>query len=415
MIQYIFSSLFFFFLVLFAYIKIRYPFWNTQPVFHTYDYWRYFYSVPYIIYKYRPVKTKYCDFHQVETVPYSECSQHMKQSLVNLLQCYYIPSEKILHTITEKEVDTILTGTNEPCYLSLFHEKVVQSSEGKEPQIIVNPDPTGCITSRPYKLFYRPTLTEQVYTSELLYFIDYLCVKRERDVKKLNRVLLQTHEYNQRTNNADVLLSLIKKEIDLFEGVIPVVEYNTLTYYIPVLHPIALPSDCELIKIEATNLHILTDYLYNMTHNTYDTDITMFDICIMQDTSYYLSQIKSGILHVYCLRHKEHVYGFYFYKNTYTEYEDIEGNVLMFSTSIKNISDNHVYYSGFINSMCKIMKEKQNKYKMLMIENIGHSNHIVSLWELYNKPIFDNNTAYYLYNFIYPCSPLLPERTLIIT
>ena len=239
-----------------------------------------------------------------------------------------------------------------------------------------------------------------------------MCKARKRDVKKLNRVLLQTHEYNQRTNNADVLLSLIKKEIDLFEGVIPVVEYNTLTYYIPVLHPIALPSDCELIKIESTNLHILTDYLYNMTHNTYDTDITMFDICIMQDTSYYLSQIKSGILHVYCLRHKEHVYGFYFYKNTYTEYEDIEGNVLMFSTSIKNISDNHVYYSGFINSMCKIMKEKQNKYKMLMIENIGHSNHIVSLWELYNKPIFDNKTAYYLYNFIYPCFSSITRKNI---
>ena len=87
----------------------------------------------------------------------------------------------------------------------------------------------------------------------------------------------------------------------------------------------------------------------------------------------------------------------------------------MFSTSIKNISDNNVYYSGFINSMCKILKEKQNKYKMLMIENIGHSNHIVSLWDLYNKPTFDNKTAYYLYNFIYPCSPLLPEKTLIIT
>mgnify|MGYP001418088894 CR=1 FL=1 len=31
------------------------------------------------------------------------------------------------------------------------------------------------------------------------------------------------------------------------------------------------------------------------------------------------------------------------------------------------------------------------------------------------QKFFDNKTAYYLYNFIYPCSPLLPERTLIIT
>jgi len=415
MIQYIFSSLFFFFLVLFAYIKIRYPFWNNQPVFHTYDYWRYFYSVPYIIYKYRPVKTKYCDFHQIETVPYSECSQHTKQNLVNLLQCYYIPSEKILHTITEKEIDTILTGTNDPCYVSVFQEKIIQNKGEHETSIIVSQEPTGCVTSRPYKLFYRPTLTEKVYTSDLLYFIDYLCVKREQDAKKFNRMLLQTHEYNQRIKNSDVLVSLIKKEIDLFEGVIPVVKYNTSTYYLPVLHPISLPPDCELIKIESMNIHILTDYLYNMTHNNYDNVENMFDMCVLQDTAYYLSQINAGIQHIYCLRHKEHVYGIYFFKNTYTEYEDIEGKVLMFSMSIKNISDNNVYYSGFINSMCKIINEKQNQYKMLMIENISHNNHITSLWELYNKPIFVNKTAYYLYNFIYPCSPLLPEKTLIIT
>jgi len=415
MIQYIFSSLFFFFLVLFAYIKIRYPFWNNQPVFHTYDYWRYFYSVPYIIYKYRPVKTKYCDFHQIETVPYSECSQHTKQNLVNLLQCYYIPSEKILHTITETEIDTILTGTNAPCYVSVFQEKIIQNKGEHETSIIVSQEPTGCVTSRPYKLFYRPTLTEKVYTSDLLYFIDYLCVKREQDAKKFNRMLLQTHEYNQRIKNSDVLVSLIKKEIDLFEGVIPVVKYNTSTYYLPVLHPISLPPDCELIKIESTNIHILTDYLYNMTHNNYDNVENMFDMCVLQDTAYYLSQINAGIQHIYCLRHKERVYGIYFFKNTYTEYEDIEGKVLMFSMSIKNISDNNVYYSGFINSMCKIINEKQNQYKMLMIENISHNNHITSLWELYNKPIFVNKTAYYLYNFIYPCSPLLPEKTLIIT
>ena len=152
-----------------------------------------------------------------------------------------------------------------------------------------------------------------------------------------------------------------------------------------------------------------------MTHNNYENTENMFDICIMQDTSYYLSQIKAGIIHIFCLRQKEHVYGLYFFKNTYTEYEDIEGKVLMFSASIKNMNDNNVYYSGFINSMYKVLKEKQNKYKMLMIENIGHNNHIIPLWETYNRPIFENKTAYYLYNFIYPCSPLLPERTLIIT
>ena len=413
MIQYIFSSLFFFFLVIFAYIKIRYPFWNNQPVFHTYDYWRYFYSIPYIIYKYRPVKTKYCDFHQVETINFNECSQSIKTKLINLLQCYYIPSEKILHIITENEIETLLTGTSEPCYVSLFFEKVVQNMGEHGTQIISNPEPSGCITSRPYKMFYRPTLTESVYTHELTYFMDYLCIRRERDIKKLNRVLLQTHEYNQRRNNPNILISLIKKEIDLFEGVVPLVKYNSIVYYIPIIKQSKLPTGCLIIKIDHSNISILTDFLYNLTHNTYENSNNMFDLCILQDTAYYLSQIKTGMLHVYCLQCKSHTYGVYVFKNTYTEYEDIEGNMLMFSSSIKNISDNNVFYSGFLNSIYQILKENK-RYKMIMVENIGHNSYILPLWNIYNTPVFNNNTAYYIYNFIYPSSPLIPEKSLLI-
>lgn len=412
MIQYIFSSLFFFVLVLFAYIKIKYPFWNNQPVFHTYDYWRFFYSIPFIVYKYRPVKTKYCDFHQIETTNYIDSPQSIKNKIVNLLQCYYIPSEKILHMITCDDLDTIFTGINEPSYISLFYDKIIQNNEGQAPNILVNTEPSGCITSRAYKMFYRPTLSETSYMMNSIYFIDYLCVSRERDRKKLNRMLLQTHEYNQRINNPNILISLLKKEVELFEGIIPLVKFNTTTYNIPNVLFYKLPSGFQVIQIESSNVNVITDYLYNLTHNNYNNNEHIFDICIIQDTSYYLSQVKSGNMYIYCLQHREHIYGVYFFKNTHTEYEDIDGKVLLFSTSIKNVNNNEVFYIGFLRSMYHLLK-KNKQYKLLMIENIGHSSDILAYWDLYNKPIFNNATAYYLYNFIYPSSPLLSNRSLI--
>ena len=412
MIQYIFSSLFFVMLVLFAYIKIKYPFWNNQPVFHTYDYWRFFYSIPFIIYKYRPVKTKYCDFHQIETTNYVDSSQINKNKMVDLLQCYYIPSEKILHTITCDDLDIIFTGINEPSYISLFYDKIIQNNADQQPNILINPEPSGCIASRAYKMFYRPTLVESSYTMNLIYFIDYLCVSRGRDIKKLNRMLLQTHEYNQRINNPNILISLLKKEVELFEGIIPLVKYNTSTYDIPNILFYKLPPGFQVIQIESSNIAIITDYLYNLIHGNHSNNHCMFDLCIIQDISYYLAQIKSGNMYIYCLQHREQIYGVYFFKNTHTEYEDIEGKVLMFSTSIKNINNNEVFYTGFLRSMYHLLKTNK-QYKLLMIENIGHNSDILSYWDLYNKHIFNHMTAYYLYNFIYPCSPLLSNRTLI--
>jgi hypothetical protein len=312
------------------------------------------------------------------------------------------------------ELDTIFTGINESSFISLFHDKIIQNKGEQALDVLINPEPSGCITSRVYKMFYRPTLSETTYTYNLIYFIEYLCVSRERDGKKLNRLLLQTHEYNQRINNPNVLVSLLKKEIDLFEGVIPLVKYNTYTYYIPSIQQHKLPPEFLVVPIESSNIHILTDYLYNLTHISYNNTDSLFDICILQDTSYYLSQIKAGLIYIYCLRRRSHIYGIYFFKNTYTEYEDIEGNMLMFSTSIKNITNNDMFYMGFINSMYHLLK-RNKKYKMLMIENIGHNASVLEYWNMYNKQIFNTNTAYYLYNFIYPSSPLISERTLILS
>ena len=116
MLQYILATTIFFFIVFFVYIKIKYPFWNNQPVFHTYDYWRYFYSTPFIIHRYRPVKTKFCDFTSVVTKNLSEYTDENIGELTNLLQCYYVSSDRILHTISAQNIKTILSGIGEPFY-----------------------------------------------------------------------------------------------------------------------------------------------------------------------------------------------------------------------------------------------------------------------------------------------------------
>mgnify|MGYP000574599130 FL=1 len=85
----------------------------------------------------------------------------------------------------------------------------------------------------------------------------------------------------------------------------------------------------------------------------------------------------------------------------------------MFSASIKNTNNDDVFYIGFLNSMHHLLK-RNKKYKMLMVENIGHNAYILQHWDVYNKHVFNTNTAYYLYNFIYPSSPLLSSRTLIL-
>jgi len=407
-LQYILITVTLTILVLIACIKIKYPFWNLQPVYHTYDYWRYLYVYPFMIYKYRPVKTKFCDFDRTITLPYLDCSLEQKKTLTDLIQCYYINNERIIHTMTEQDVDAYLTGSVEPSLVSFYYE---QKYDEKHDKSYINP--IGCITSRAKTFYYRVTNLENTYEEKPIYFLDYISVHREQDVLHANRTLLQTHEYNQRIQNKNVHISLLKKEIDLFDGVIPLTTYDTTTYYLS-NHPISsLPAHFHISSIGKENISLLTDFIETLTKTNFQHQSCLFEICIIESTSYLLSLIEQGLIYIYCLKNKKEVLGFYFFKDTKTQYDEFEGNTLQCYASVMNCNTEIVFFRGFLHSLQEIRKQKP-QFKMFLFENTSHNQILLKHWRTLYTPIFTNKTAYYLYNFIYPCSPIAPEKILFI-
>ena len=414
-LYYIAITLFVTCISLFVYIKIRFPFWNIQPVFHTYDYWRYFYKQPFIIYKFRPVKTKFCDFIQVHTKPFVDCSPSDITNMIDLLQCYYLPSDRILHTITSEDIESCMTGQLSTTYVSLYNEthftKYDDTHSDSSTNIIRSEKPRGCLLSRPLRMWYRPTLSEATYSEQSIYFMDYLAASRDSDVKTISRKLIQTHEYTQRKQNPDILVSLIKKEIELFDGLVPLVEYKTETYYLRNIHFPSLPPHYQMTRVYKENLEVLTDFIYLLT--TIDSGI-MLDICIMPDIGSILAQIKQSLLYVYALRRGEHTYAMYFFKDMKTQYEDIDGNTLQCCASVMNMKDEPLFYLGYLHSIQNIIKQNKT-YKMLLIENLGHNAILTRSWRTKHSAIFSNKTAYYLYNMVFPCSPIMEERCFLLS
>ena len=414
MIQYILAVLILCILVLFAYIKLKYPFWNNQAVFHTYDFYRYFCSNPYIVYQV-PTKTKFLDLSQIRTYNYLDTTDYEQKEFANLLQCYYIPTERITHNITMDDLFTYLSGHVEPCYLSLYHPKsfhVIDSSLNQPNiQVTQTNNALGCISSRPLTLLYKSTLNEFHYEKLSIYFIDYLCVHRQEKQQNLNRKLLQTHEYNQRLMNPNIKVSLIKKEMDLFDGVVPLVTYYTHTYRLNKIRLVDLPDHYYIEEIKETNLHLLSEFFIHTSENTNKT--AYFDVILFNDISNILALIKQKMLYIYCLKRKDNIHAFYFFKNMRTYYEDVEGNTIQLLSSIMNCSSHELFYNGFMNSLSTLLKLNKD-VQMMLFDEIAHNSVLLQQWSQQNKPIFSNQNAYYLMNFIYPCSPMLKERCFIL-
>ena len=421
MIQYIFFSFLFCIIAFFIYIKLAYPFWNNQPVFHVYDYWRYFYSTPFVVYKYRPVKNKFCDFINIKTVEYLESNDDQRKNIIELLQCYYFGTDRILHNIQLDDVNIYLSGHNEPAYVSIYNENkyqlINQDHENmfgkKNIDVMSTLTPIGCITSRPMKLFFRTNKTDIIYNSIPIYYIDFICVhrnKNEHNKKKINRTLLQTHEYNQRIKNPSILVSIIKKEIDLFDGIVPLVEFNVYTFYLRSIHFPRLPPHFEVVQINDENTDILLDFLHIKEKTAIETKLGGLEIMVIPDIGNIIALIKQRLLYVYVLRKKTDVYGVYFIKDAKMQFDDIEGNTLQCIGSINQMLDaNPLFYLGFLHGLHKIIK-RDPEYKMLLFENIGHNTILLNYWKVKHTPIFVNKTAYYTYNFIYLRSPISNEK-----
>lgn len=413
MIQIFIAVTFFTFLVIFAYIKLKYPFWNNQPMFHIYDYWRYFYRLPFVVYPSRPMKTKFCDFQRIKTIPYLEAKDEDKNEFTNLLQCYYISTERIFHTVVKKDIDAYFAGSKEPPFISFYKE--IEIREGGAGETVGFP---ACIASRSLQFFFRPTLSEPVYTQIPIYYIDSLCVHRgiEKQKTEISRKLLQTHEYNQRIQNPNITVSVIKAEVHLFDGMVPLFQYDVYTYNLRNIFFEPLPRFFQLTQLYKENLEILTELLYTQTHLDFSKEKCDFDICLIPDVGTLISLIKRRLLYVYTIQRNGNIYGIYFIKNAKLRYEDVDGNTLQLIGSIMTYEGNDggaLFYSGFLHTLQQIIKKKPS-YKMLLIDDVGHNQIITSYWRKKNTPIFKNDAAYYLFNMIFPCSPILSSRCLML-
>lgn len=357
------------------------------------------------------MKTKYCDFIKVKTKSYFDVTDEEKDEMTNLLQCYYISTDRIFHTIVKKDIDSYFEGSTEPPMVSFYKDSII--SDKLDTYIF----PTqGIITSRSIRFFHRPTLSEPIYTEIPIYYIDSLCIHRCEKKTEISRKLLQTHEYNQRIKNPNITISLIKAEVELFDGMIPLFQYHVYTYHLRNIFFPALPPKFQLVQIYKNNLDILTDLLYKQSHSDFTKEKCQFDICFIPDMGLLISLIRRRLLYVYCVQREGNIFGIYFIKNAKLRYEDVDGNTLQLIASIMTYEGSdmgQLFYLGFLHSLQQIIK-KRPSFKMLLIDDIGHNQVLNSRWREKHSPIFNNNAAYYLFNMIFPCSPIESSRCLVL-
>ena len=390
--NYILFLLLLFVVIFWIYIKLQYPFWSLQPMFHQYDYFRKLQKSPFLV-STKVVSTKYLKTEQIQTFEYMKCDDKKINKFIDFIQCNYNDSDNILLLNDKKNYLAFFFDQKYPTLISFYQEKI--KTHQMENTIVL-----GCIVSRFITLSFETIILPT-------YLFDYLCIHKScKEKHKQNIIynLIQTHEHNQRKRIPTIYISLIKQKIKPLDGIIPLVTYHQLLFYLTkTTQPLSLPYQFTCNAINKKNSNLLIDFLEKST--------TIFRFTAISNFMKILYLINNEEMYVYCLCKGSHVFAYYFFKNSQKQYDHI-GDVLEFVGSYNNTRSSELFYQGFIyalNSLCL-----KTNFKILLFENISHNILLIDkISELYTL-LLRENIYYYLYNYIIPLTPLNKKECFIL-
>ena len=388
MLDYISYILFFttlIIIIIYIYIKLKLGFWAIQPVFHVYDI-SYMIKPPGIINDYLPEKNKYTDFKNIDTIMFSQLTPLQIQRFVNLIKVNYLQNKDNIFSPISENITPYFSGHNDKSFVSFYNEDYFMM-DLKKSTTIMDKKAIGIMTSRPVHIVINNGKKDAKFRA---YYIDYLCVDKMHRKKGIAQRLIQTHHYNQRHLNKNIVVSLFKREDEL-TGIVPLCVYST--YGFPVIKwskPANLSAEYKLVEINPQNFHYLFEFINNAGKK--------FDILINTEITNIIELIKTKNIFIYVIIVDDVIVCCYFFRKSCVQIEkDLE--VLSCFASICNC-DADIFIQGFKISFWKIAAE--NYFGFSAIEDISDNDIIINNIKIHTKPLLISPTAYFFYNFAYP-------------
>lgn len=403
--EFLFYGIILILVVRYLYICIKYPFWAHMPVYHTYDYHNFFSRTSREMQLF-PYKNKFSNAIQIKTISYYELNDTYIKYFAELLQCFYIPADDILYTLVEKDAKARFSGHFDTPFLSFYNEKnYVSTGKSSEKQfdilstnveIQLFPEPKGCIASYPVHTFYHPSNEYKPAN-----YLNYISVDRAYKSQNISRNLISTHDYNVRRYNPDVRIGLLKKDVGICEGAVPLLTFSTGLFQINVSK--TKQRVRNIVQVYRQNWDIMLDTL----HGLFKPNV-LYDFVVAIDIGAIKSRIDGEILFVYAFCEQGNVLAMYFIEDAHTHYEQGAKKSLRLVASINNGLTESLFFQGFLECLRKLQKRNLD-FKMLLIDDIGHNEQLMMQLE----PVEKTTGAYYFINWMFP-HKVMREKTFIM-
>ena len=374
----------------FAVIKLRYPFWNSQPVFHTYDWWRYGYqNVAFPIQRRGPTKNKYHCPDQIRTWSYADLPEPTTTTLTDASLNTTLPLDSALSlrdewvhfiqakgqgtesgetdafsTVTANILHSLLSGGDAiatkggnyfaiPTYVSMYQSQTLAIDKDGGTVRATRGPVEACMVSRPY------SLRTPYIDLRSVYVLEYICattVERYRQI-------LQTHVFQQRMREPSMDLSILRVNNAPCVGIVPWLQYTSWTVDLRTYHPqkkTTLPQAMRGVDtVASTKLpaHYHCNRIQSPTDVSHILDFVgnapVFDVVVMPNKASILASIASTSsistsakanakaststststnacsYYIFALKHRKIDVAYYLFKDAHVHHDDMDSATLV--------------------------------------------------------------------------------------
>lgn len=379
------------YIILRAYIKIKYKFWYIQPVFHIYDIFNWIVSNS-IIDLSQPEVNKYTNLIKIKTYNIEEINTILLDRACHFIKSYFLQSSYATYSPQKNNIIEYLKCSNNKSYISIYHEpKLLFESKNQNQDYIMHDELISVITGRPLNITLRTNPCFQIY------YVDNLCVHTGYRKKGIAQEMIQTHYYNLRKNNDNIKTCLFKREGEL-NLIVPLVTYTTYAFKVNDIKKQHMFSDVSNNVIEINNdqlslfIHFITLQISNK----------QFDCVIMPDIENIMNLIKTQNIFLYALINTGEIVSLYVFRRPKLFYNKEEAIECFLTLYNKNDITSEYFIDGFFTSLKKISEKLKNNYLLLEETCDSHIivNKIISMNNNNNiSLLFKSPTAFFLYNY----------------
>lgn len=381
MILYILLSALLLYILFFLYIKIKFRFWSSQPVFHLYNvlYWVFPCG---IIQSKMPLITKFYD-GKIITKRFKDVSTEKKALFCRLVQAHFLNDKKTTYNPPKHAILDYFEGHNSDSFVSLQ----------LTPNSHQNMNVISAMSSRPLICYFNEN---EIHVN----YVDFLCVHKKYRKKGYAQKIIYSHYRDARRMKTNPVF-LFKREGHL-NFITPLTIYNAYAFSLKHLKnpTFDVPNNivCQLIN---DGNFALFAFFFGEIKKKFQCFITP---CI----SHIKHLISKKLLFICLIMENNKPVGVYIYRVPHTSYNGKKSIECM--ASYYKLGYYDIYIKSFRNSIALI--NKIYPIDIAILEYMSNTTDIIKHLLDIQPALWKCPMAYFLYNFAH--RPYLSSNVFLV-